>query len=71
MKRSIPISRASPAKGMSWITVSVEANATKPAPVTPAAPLEDNSMIASMVTVCVRLSSMLQAWAMNTAASER
>ncbi|MNH38742.1 hypothetical protein D3C77_784120 [compost metagenome] len=61
MKRSMPISRARPAKGMSWMTVSVEASATKPEPVTPAAPFEDNSMIASMVTVCVRLSSMLQA----------
>ncbi|MNG23795.1 hypothetical protein D3C84_1084410 [compost metagenome] len=61
MKRSIPISSARPAKGMSWITVSVDASATNPAPVTPAAPFEDNSMMASMVTVCVRLRSMLQA----------
>ena len=53
------------------MTVNVDASATKPEPVTPAAPFEDSSMLASMVTVWVRLRSMLQAWAMNTAASER
>ncbi|MCY1185320.1 hypothetical protein D9M73_260860 [compost metagenome] len=61
MKRSMPINKARPASGMSWITDSVEARATKPLPVTPAAPLDDNSMIASMVTVWPRLRSMLQA----------
>ncbi|MNF02395.1 hypothetical protein D3C80_2015320 [compost metagenome] len=71
MKRSIPISSARPASGISWITVSVEASATKPLPVTPAAPLDDNSMIASMVSVWPRLRSMLHACAMNTAASDR
>ncbi|MNS98880.1 hypothetical protein D3C72_1332610 [compost metagenome] len=71
MKRSTPINRARPARGMSWITVRVEAKATKPLPVTPAAPLEDSSMIASMVTTWPRLRSMLQACAMNTAANDR
>ncbi len=57
----MPINKASPANGMSWMTVKVEANATKPLPVTPAAPLDDSSMIASIVTVWPRLRSMLQA----------
>ncbi|MNG29594.1 hypothetical protein D3C84_1150530 [compost metagenome] len=71
MKRSTPISSARPASGMSWITVRVEARATKPLPVTPAAPLDDSNMIASMVSVCPRVMSMLQAWAMKMAARDR
>ncbi|MNN58118.1 hypothetical protein D3C81_1731480 [compost metagenome] len=71
MKRSTPISSAKPASGMSWMTVRVEARATKPLPVTPAAPLEDNSMMASMVMVCPRVRSILHAWAMKMAASDR
>ena len=53
------------------MTVRVEASATNPLPVTPAAPLEDSSMIASMVMICVKLRSMLQAWAMKIAANDR
>ncbi|MNP09203.1 hypothetical protein D3C76_1012960 [compost metagenome] len=54
MKRSIPRISAKPATGR-WPTADrVAANTMKPLPVTPAAPLEDNSSTSSKVIWAVR-----------------
>ena len=71
MKRSIPTMSATPATGRSGITVSVATSATKPLPVTPAAPLEVSSMSPSIAPICVHERWMSHAWAMNIDASVR
>lgn len=71
MKRSIPTISATPATGKSGMTVSVATKATKPLPVTPAAPLEVSSMMPSIEPICSHVRWMSQAWAMNIDASVR
>ncbi|MNV86907.1 hypothetical protein D3C71_1809770 [compost metagenome] len=69
MKRSMPRMSAMPATGTDGTTESVAANVMKPAPVMPAAPLEE-----SMATSSRRICSPKERWmpvacAMNRAAS--
>jgi hypothetical protein len=71
MKRSMPTISATPATGRSGITVSVATSATKPLPVTPAAPFEVSSIRPSIAPICPQDRWMSQAWAMNIEASVR
>jgi hypothetical protein len=69
MKRSTPRISAMPATGTAGTTESVAARVMKPAPVMPAAPLDD-----SMATSSSRIWSPIDRWmlvacAMNSAAS--
>ncbi len=57
-----------PATGTSGTTASVAARVMKPAPVTPAAPLELSIATSSSAIWCHRVSSVLVACAMNSAA---
>ena len=59
-----------PATGMLGTTESVAASVTKPEPVTPAAPLEEMIATAIKASWSAKESGMLQAWAMNKAASD-
>ncbi len=71
MKRSMPTINATPATGRSGITVSVATRATKPLPVTPAAPFEVSSMMPSIAAIWPHDRWMSQACAMNIEASVR
>ena len=57
-----------PAMGMLGTTARVEARVMKPAPVMPLAPFEVSIATPMMVSSCIRVSSVLVAWAMNRAA---
>ena len=52
IKRSTPMSKASPSRGMTLIAAKVDAKTIKPLPVTPAAPLLVISKIPKMVNCC-------------------
>lgn len=57
-----------PATGTSGTTASVAARVMKPAPVTPAAPLDESMATSSRATWWPSVSSVFVAWAMNSAA---
>ncbi len=71
MNRSTPTISATPATGRSGITVSVATSATKPLPVTPAAPFDVNSIRPSIEPICSHDRWTSQAWAMNIDESVR
>ena len=68
MKRSIPMSSASPAMGKAGNAASVAASVTNPLPVTPAAPLEVSNSKAIRPNCCPIDMGVLVAWAMKMAA---
>lgn len=71
MKRSMPTSSATPVTGKSGMTERVATSATKPLPVTPAAPLDVSSISPSIAAICPHDKWMSQACAMKMEAKVR
>ena len=71
MKRSTPISNASPATGSECVAAKVAANVTNPPPVTAAAPFDVSSSTPRMPSCCANVRGVSVACAMKTAAIVR